>query len=111
MCIRDRSRQVLEHPEDATRPPSRAARQPGYQLPYEDVDAARVREASAGRRVGRELFGRSHKRHLLATHLLLAESTLFALLPAAFGPVQGEGAQRSGDGRSPGLEIDARIVD
>lgn len=71
-------------------PSPRAARPAAQQLPHENFGFLRVREASEGVGLGRELPRRSAERDLIAAHFVLAVQKVPALLPAQSRPLPRE---------------------
>lgn len=65
-----------------TGPAPGAARTAPQQLPYEDFGFLRVREASQGVGLGRELPGRPSERDTIAAHFVFAVQEVPALFPA-----------------------------
>lgn len=90
--------------ENSARPAPRAPRPAAQQLPHEDLGVLRVREASTGVGLGRELSGRPAERHPAAAHFVSPVPPVSALLPAEPRPVPGQTALCARKRRQADLE-------
>lgn len=103
--------EVLVGAQSLARPSPRTARAAAQQLPHENFGFLRVREASEGVGLGRELPGRPPERDIIAAHFVFAVQKMPALFPAQSRPVPGKTSLRARERSQTDLATGERNTD